>query len=145
MSPSKEKPAAARTAEKVEEKADQPTAPVVPSERYFWVEWGPKAHKHDSETIRIWVQGVGRRWNRGVAVIAPESYLKAADNAQEPRFSMVPGEGMKKLTPIPRAPYKILFDRGQRGEATEAEFREMLEKGNAARRAANPAGQPVLP
>jgi hypothetical protein len=56
------------------EPAPQPAPPPPPKERYWWVEWGPKAYPHQEETIRLWLNsGVGRRFNRGEPVIVPRA------------------------------------------------------------------------
>jgi hypothetical protein len=58
---------------------------------------------------------------------------------------MMPGQPYKKLSPLPKAPYRILTERGNKGEATEDEFRAMLKHGTEVRNKAVPPAQVVAP
>jgi len=100
-----------------------------PSDVFMHVKWGAKRGKHESERIHLKVSGVGREWARQVETIAPVHYLMAADNAQQDSFQQVAGVPSKMLAPIAKCPYEIIQHKGKNGEATRAEYEEMLRKG----------------
>lgn len=112
-----------------EEKSRQAEKVETPQETYWWVRFSEKGAKHEPEMIRLWVNGVGRQFARGIPTIAPLDFLKTADLAVEDKFSQVPGEPYKRLNPVNKANYNILVQMGDKGQATYEEYRKMLAEG----------------
>ena len=113
------------------------------NETYWWVQWGPKVRVHDSE--RIWLGWCGERkhWARGVPTVVPRRFLNVADDAREPRFTMVPGEGMKQLSPLWTKPYEILRNMGKNGQATEEDYNRLLTQGTKTYKEVVTVGRPI--
>ena len=82
--------------------------------------------------VKIWFQGAGRQFARGIPTIVPEPYLHIADNAKQEAFAMEPGKPFKKRSPIQRYTYEIQRGMGKNGEATEQEYLKMLQEGTKA-------------
>jgi len=104
-----------------------------PCDTYWHVVFGAKARKHDPERIYINWSGDDKHFAREVECIARGEHLNVAYDARENRFSMVaePGATEKQLSPVWTKPFRVLTNKGKNGQATEQEYRAMLEKGTS--------------
>ena len=98
---------------------------------FWWVQFNGKSNKYEPERIQLRHQGVGREFARMVPTIAGAGHLEVADHALQPQFAMsaTPGAREKQLAPIAKAAFQVLRHLGRNGDATEAEYLDLLLKG----------------
>ena len=98
------------------------------AESPFWlVRWQGKQHDHDTDEVELCVNGAWLIFERGVEVVAPSSYLTAADNATYHRYEQRAGMERKVVGQVKVFPYDKLRP------ATREEFVRQKASGNKAR------------
>lgn len=99
-------------------------APKVVPEKYYRVRFHPKSEKNQPNDVMLSVNGETLIMPRAVETIIPSRFKECADHATYPEFRQLPNQPRKVVAHIKVFPYDLL------GEATEAEFRQMLNEGN---------------
>ena len=102
---------------------------------YFWGRFQAQGTKADPATVKVWFNGgVGRQYKRGELLIVPTTHLAVCGIANQERFTMMPNEPLKRLTPYNANGFVVDFSHGKNGEATEQEYLKRLHQGTAQNR-----------
>jgi hypothetical protein len=97
--------------------------------KYFWGRFQAASGKGDQQIIKVWHKGAARQWKRMELVIVPSTYLHVCGIANQERFSMIPGEPLKRLAPYNQYGFTIDMTCGKQGEATAEEYEKRMAEG----------------
>jgi len=105
-------------------KSNTDEVPVKAPNKYYRVQFLEKSSPNDTDDVELSVNAETLVIQRNVEVIIPERFKVCADNATYQQFKQIPGKPRKLRGTIKVYPYQLL------GEATEAEFLAMKQKGD---------------
>ena len=97
-------------------------------ERYYEVIFNEKSNPNDTNEVQLTVNGECLQIKRGIPVVVPQRFLEVAQHTKYPQYEQLPDKPRKITSYITTYPYT------QVREATEKEFVDMREAGNAVAR-----------